>query len=312
MMNTKYDVLVVGDINPDIMMINYDRLPDPGEETHSEDAQVALGGGCAICASGLAKLGVNVAVYGFLGKDMFGDMMLKQLNEVGVKTQEVRQVEDVKTGFSIALTNSKDRAFVTYNGTNALFDVTKISDEVIQSAKHLHVLCYHPTKHDEYVAFFKRVKDLGRTVSFDLGYDDTEQWSSRINEIVEIVDVFMPNDKEATKYMKVDSAEEALKVLSEKGKTVVVKMGSRGSIGYRQGTFAEASPFVTNCVDTTGAGDSFNAGFLFGWLRGYDLEKCLVLGNAVGSKSVEHYGGNTGVPYYEEYVEFLKQHNITL
>lgn len=311
-MDTKYDVLVVGDINPDIMMIDYDRLPNPGEETHSVDAEVALGGGCAICASGLAKLGMNVAVYGFLGKDMFGKMMLDKLEEVGVKTSEVKIMDDVKTGFSIALTNSKDRAFVTYNGTNALFDVNEVPDESILSAKHLHVLCYTPAKHDDYVAFFKRVKALGRTVSFDLGYDDTEQWSKRIEEIVGIVDVFMPNDKEATNYMRVDSADMALKALSDIGNTVVVKKGSRGSIGYRDGEFAEASPFVTTCVDTTGAGDSFNAGFLFGWLKGYDLEKCLLLGNAIGSKSVENYGGNTGVPYYEDYVRFLEQHNISL
>ncbi|WP_105618195.1 carbohydrate kinase family protein [Vallitalea okinawensis] len=311
-MDTKYDVLVVGDINPDIMMIDYDRLPNPGEETHSKDAHIALGGGCAICASGLAKLGMSVAVYGFLGSDMFGEMMVRKLEKTGVHTEHITIRNDINTGFSVALTNSEDRAFITYNGTNELFDVKDVPDEVIKSAGHVHALCYTPDKHGDYVEFFKRVKELGRTVSFDIGYDDTEQWSDKIMEIVELVDIFMPNEKEATNYTRKDTADAALKALATSGNTVIVKKGKDGSIAYRDGLFAEAGPFVTTCVDTTGAGDSFNAGFILGWLRGFDLGKCLIIGNAVGSKSVEQYGGSSGVPSYEELKAFLNKENISI
>lgn len=311
-MDTKYDVLVVGDINPDLMMVDYNRLPNPGEETHVKAAYMALGGGCAICASGLAKLGLNVAVYGFLGSDSFGKQMLEKLEQVGVSTEFVNIVGDVGTGVSVALTNSNDRAFLTYEGTNALFDVEKIPDEVLNSAKHIHVLCYAPQKHEKYVNFFKRIKSLNKTASFDIGYDDTEEWSDKILEIVEIVDIFMPNEKEATNYTKKETPEEALKALSEVGNTIVVKKGGDGSIAYKDGEYAEANPFKTVCVDTTGAGDSFNAGFIFGWLKNYELQKSLMIGNAVGSKSVEKYGGNTGVPYYEDLKEILIKENIEI
>lgn len=311
-METKYDVLVVGDINPDLMMVDYTRLPDPGEETHVKSAHMALGGGCAICASGLAKLGLKVAVYGFLGSDTFGKIMLDSLEKVGISTELINMREDIGTGISVALTNSQDRAFVTYEGTNALFDVEEIPEDVLKTASHVHVLCYTPQKHDKYVKFFKYLKSLGKTISFDLGYDDTGEWSERILEIVEIVDIFLPNEKEATHYTRKDTPEEALKIFAEVGNTVVVKKGSRGSIAYRDGEYAQADPFKTVCVDTTGAGDSFNSGFVYGWLKNYDLKKCLSIGNAVGSKSVEQYGGNTGVPYYEELKTFLAKENIEI
>lgn len=306
-MNNQYDVLVIGDINPDLMMIDYNRLPNPGEETHASGAEIALGGGCGICASGLAKLGVKVAAYGFVGDDFFGRMMVEKLTESGVDVGYVETVKEVGTGVSVALTTRNDRAFVTYEGTNGFLDVERIPDEIILSAGHVHVLCYAPDKHKKYLDLFKRIKRLGCTASFDLGYDDTGEWHGRIFEIVRVVDVFLPNDKEAVKYTKKETAEEALKYLASIGNTVVVKKGKDGAIGYRDGGFAEADSIAAKCIDTTGAGDSFNAGFLYGWLNGYELGDCLKMGNAAGGKSVECYGGSAGFPVLAELEALQRQ-----
>lgn len=311
-MEKLFDVLIVGDINPDILMVDYSRLPNPGEEILVKAAHMALGGGGSICASGLAKLGLDVAIYGFLGNDTFGKIMLENLNNLGINTKFVNIRNDVGTGVSISLTNSQDRAFITYEGTNSLLDVEKIPEEVLQSANHVHVLCYSPQKHDKYVRFFKYLKSLGKTISFDLGYDDTGIWSQRILEIVEIVDIFLPNEKEAINYTRKETAEEALKTFAKVGNTIVVKKGEKGSIAYHDGEYATAESFQVKCVDTTGAGDSFDAGFIYGWLNKFDLEKCLLIGNAVGSKSVQQYGGNTGVPTLDELKLFLSEKNIEI
>lgn len=308
----KYDVLILGDINPDIMMVDYARLPNPGEEVHVKKAYMELGGGAANCAAGLAKLNLKVAIYGFLGNDSFGQQLLLKLRELGISTDLICVRDDLSTGVSVALTNSEDRAFVTFEGANSEFDISKVPDEVIKQAKHVHALYYNETKNEMYQDFFKKVRSLGITSSFDIGYDVTETWNENIFDVVKYVDIFMPNEKESISYTRKQTAEEALEFMSKIGSTVVVKKGNNGSIGYRNGEFASSEPFLAKCVDTTGAGDAFNAGFIYGWLQNQSLEDCLTIGNATGSRSVQRYGGNPGFPYLEELKTFLKDTNINL
>ena len=295
-MERKFDVLVIGDINPDIMMIDYSKLPEPGQELHVRKTQFALGGGAAITGTGFAKMGLKTAIYSFLGNDTFGEIMLRELKKTGVNTDYITMRDDVGTGVSIALTTDKDRSFLTYQGTNQVLDVEKIGDDVLATANHIHLLNYSADKHDVYVKFLKRLRALGKTVSFDIGYDASEEWSESIRDIVELVDVFAPNDVEARKYTRTETIEDAMKVFADWGNTVVIKNGSKGSIAWQNRVFARAKPFRVHCVDTTGAGDSFNCGFVYGWLKGLPLEECLTYGNAVGAKCVEAYGGTPGVP----------------
>ena len=295
-MNTQFDVLVIGDINPDIMMINYTKLPEPGQETHVERAELALGGGGAITGTGLAKMGLKTAIYSYIGDDTMGKFMLKELEKTGVCTDYIKPKEGVGTGVSIALTTKTDRSFLTYNGSNAFLDIDDVPEDVLSLANHIHLLGYSPVKHEKYVSFIKKIKAKGKTVSFDIGYDDTEEWSENIFDIVKLVDVFSPNEVEAQKYTRCNSVDKALKAFAEVANTIVVKKGPKGSVAYRNGEYADAPSFKTNCIDTTGAGDSFICGFLYGWLKELPLKQCLLYGNAVGAKSVEAYGGTPGVP----------------
>ena len=295
-MEKQFDVLVIGDINPDIMMINYTRLPEPGQETHVERAELALGGGGAITGTGLAKMGLKTAIYSFVGDDTMGKFMLKELEKTGVCTDYIKPKEGVGTGVSIAFTTEVDRSFLTYNGSNAILDIEDTPEDVLSLSNHIHLLGYSAHKHDKYVKFVKKLKAKGKTVSFDIGYDDTEQWDKNIVDIVKLVDVFSPNEVEAQKYMRSETVEQALEKFAEIGNTIVVKKGSEGSVAYRDGEYAEATPFKTKCIDTTGAGDSFICGFLYGWLKELPLKDCLTYGNAVGAKCVEAYGGTPGVP----------------
>ena len=291
-----HDVLVIGDINPDLMMIDYNRIPSPGEETHASAAELALGGGAAICASGLSNLGMKVAIYGYVGNDTLGQLMTAELEKAGIETGFVTTTSHVGTGISVAFTNKAERAFMTFDGANGLLDVENVPDEVLCSARHIHVLCYAPDKHTKYLSFFRRVRSLNRTVSFDLGYDDTEEWSAKVLDLAKIVDIFMPNDKEAMRYTRTGTPDAALRILSEIGNTVVIKRGKDGSIGSRNSVVERAEAFKVTSVDTTGAGDSFNSGFIYGWLNGNSLKECLLIGNAMGASSVQKYGGCAGVP----------------
>ena len=138
----------------------------------------------------------------------------------------------------------------------------------------------------------KRLKSLGLTTSIDVGWDDTGLWYAGIFELMREVDVFFMNEVEAQHYTGCSSAKESIRELSRHSRHIVMKLGSTGAVAAIEGRLMYRSGFEVPVVDTTGAGDSFNAGYIYGFLTGHQTEQCLLYANACGGMSVSQFGGS--------------------
>lgn len=301
----KFDVIVIGDANPDLIFAGFDKLPAMGQEIFAEDISLNLGGGAALCAAGMAKLGLKVRLIAAVGNDFYGDFIISELQKAGVDTTLVVRSKDRGTGLTVALTDDRERAFITYKGTNEEVRFEAITREDIKDARHIHILGYGKDTHNSFKTLINRAKDCGLTVSFDIGWDPSEEWDKSIFEILSLVDIFTPNEIEALSYTKSETVEGALEILSKYVPAVAIKLGSKGSIGKKDGMTANTPPFKVNAVDTTGAGDSFNAGFIYSFLNHFTIDKSLQWSNACGALSTTAFGGNTAFPGLAELKRFV-------
>ncbi|MGI6207057.1 MAG: carbohydrate kinase family protein [Anaerolineae bacterium] len=301
--NTReFDLLVAGEINVDLILTGETVRPEFGREKLVTDATLAMGSSSVIVACGAARLGLKVAFVGKVGKDTFGDFMLQGLERCGVDTQAVYRVDEPKTGITVSLSEPRDRAMLTYAGAIPELRATEVLDEHLRSARHLHVSSafLQTNLRPDLEALFARAHRLGCTTSLDTGWDPEERWNGDVSRALSEVDVFMPNEEEAPRIAGAPTPEEALAVLAARVPLVAVKLGARGAIAASGSRRAACPPYPVKVVDTTGAGDSFDAGLIYGFLHGWDLERSLRLGCACGALSTRAAGGTAAQPTLEE------------
>jgi sugar/nucleoside kinase (ribokinase family) len=152
---------------------------------------------------------------------------------------------------------------------------------------------------------FRRMKLAGLTTSLDTNDDPEDRWDGGLEKILPYVDILMPNQREAMKMSRTDDLETALSRLAQKVATVVVKMGANGAAAIRKGQRFSAAAVPVAVVDSVGAGDSFDAGFLHQFLRGANLAECLAYGNLCGAFSTTDYGGTEAFRRANRLEEFL-------
>lgn len=304
----KWDVFVFGDINVDLLVPNVKRLPPGGEEWEVPTMETATGGGAALFALGLARLGMKPVFLGRVGDDLYGDYLRKYMEETGVDTSLLETGQNAKTGISISFTDDRDRSFLTFRGDCKTPAIGDVSMEQVSQAGHIHLTGYvESVNHEEYLAFLQRLRrETDVTVSFDTGWDSTREWSPRIYELFPYLDVLLMNETESLHYSRKASVSEAALDFASRGCLAVVKMGKRGSLCCRDGRIWSREGFSVTAVDTTGAGDSFNAGFVYGFLKGMEPEAALELGNGCGALSCTGFGGNAMFPTQERLRAFIE------
>jgi sugar/nucleoside kinase (ribokinase family) len=301
-------VLVVGEINVDLLLQGYHAFPTPGREVLVEDFTMALGGASAICAMGLARLGTPVRFAGVVGADVWGEYCLGVMRASGIDLTPVRSDPDLKTGVTVSITSSSDRALVTYLGSITALSSSDIDDRVFDGVDHLHVSSYFLQSRLQAGCrdLFRRAGRHGLTTSLDPGFDPRETWGPELAETLREVDVFLPNEVELAGITGLSDPDEALGALENRRTLTVAKLGARGAMTRHHGkTIARAALRVTP-VDTTGAGDSFNAGFLHAWLAGGPIEQALELGAACGALSTLGLGGTSSQPTLGQAEAFLR------
>lgn len=298
----KWDVFVFGDCNADLIIQGVRELPEPGSEKEIEEIQTFPGGGAALFAMGIGKLGLKPVLQSAVGNDGYGSFVLERLEAAHVDCSLMERREQEHTGISLSFTNHRDRAFLTAQGTNRFLPIGQLDLEAIRDASWVHLTGYEGSKnHGEYGAALKRIpRGEGITVSFDVGWDGSGEWGRQIYELFPYLDVVFMNETEALHYTRKDSAKEAAMDMARSVGMAVVKLGSQGAVAACRGELFMAPAYRVEAVDSTGAGDSFNAGFIYGCLKGRPLEECLTWGNACGAMSVCMAGGNTGFPTEEE------------
>lgn len=310
MSEKKWDVYVYGDVNIDLVVPGVDRLPPPGVEQDTPTMETFVGGGAALFTLGVAKLGLKPVFQGSVGKDMYGEYIRKTFAGLGVDDALLADSEEKKTGISISFTNEKDRCFLTYRGTNEGLSLKYLDLGQLAFARHVHITGYEgATNHAEYLDMLTRIRDLGNvTVSFDVGWDMTGVWYEGIFDLLPMIDVLFMNETECMHYTRCQDVREGARRLAEKAGMAVIKLGKTGALAVKDGVETFVPAYPVKAVDTTGAGDSFNAGFVCGFLQGLEMEDCLRYGNGCGALSVTRLGGNTGFPCRAELEAWIRDH----
>ncbi|MDQ6422307.1 carbohydrate kinase family protein [Paenibacillus sp. LHD-117] len=292
-----YDSIVIGDANIDLVVAGCNEIPAPGQEVFVRQMTLHVGGGAALFSLALAKLGMKVAFNGIVGEDGFGQFVRDQFSRYGIDTRYIRTSRKNNTGISIAINPEKDRSFISYAGTNSELCLKQLDMDSVALGRHVHLTGYRGShNHQEYVDVARKLKALGLTTSLDVGWDDTGEWHRGIFELMKDVDVFFMNEMEAMHYTGKPTIRECVGELSRHSRHFVLKLGPEGAVATVEGKTMYRSGFQVPVIDTTGAGDSFNAGYIYGFLNGKKTEQCLLYANACGAMSVSQFGGSSGTP----------------
>lgn len=299
------DLLILGEVNPDVVVRAVDPRPVFGQVERWVDAiELVIGSSSVIFACGAARLGLRAAFAGVVGDDALGRFMLGAMAERGLDTSAIRIDPHVPTGASVVLSGPSDRAILTTPGTIPLLRVADVPDALVARARHIHVgsVFLLDTARPDLPGLFRAARMGGATTSFDCNWDPRESWDGGIRALLAETDVFLPNAAEATRIAGVDDVEAAARALAALGPRVVaVKLGAEGALAVTaEGDAARCPALAVDAVDTTGAGDSFDAGFLAGRLAGRPLAACLALGVACGSLSTRRVGGTAAQPTLAE------------
>ncbi len=305
-------VLVAGELNVDLVLQGYHAFPEAGKEVLVDDFVMVLGSASAICAMGLARLGVPVAFLGKAGEDPWGQFCIECLKGRGIDVSRALCEPSQKTGVTVAITSSRDRALVSFLGSIAALRASDIPDAALAEVDHLHVSSYFLQERlrPDAKALFARARRQGLTTSLDPGFDPTETWAPDLRDTLQEVDVFFPNENELRGLTGTDDPEKALRSLANGHTRIVAKLGKGGAATLDGDAFLRVPAFAIEPKDTTGAGDSFNAGFLQGWLAGAPTRDALRLGAACGALSTLGLGGTARQPDLAEAMAFIQAQSL--
>lgn len=301
------DVYVIGDVNPDILVIGDDVVPEFGQvEKYVGNIKMTIGGSSAITACGLARLGLRVAHGGVLGDDMLGHAIAGALRERGVDTSTITIEEAIPTGATVHLGKGDQRAMLTATGTIDRLRAEDVPREILAHIRHLHAgsTGIQPKLRPGLPALFREARAAGVSSSFDTNWDPDRRWDG-VDPMLAATDIFLPNEREAALISGVMDPLEAAHALVARAEaagrdadaeplTVVIKLGADGALAVRGDEALRVPADEVQVVDSTGAGDGFNAGFLYGFLDGRSLGESLALGVACGSLSTRAIGGVDG------------------
>ncbi len=301
------DIVVVGELNIDLILTGLPSIPEIGQCQLSKDMHFTLGSASAIFASNIARLDLQVGFIGKIGNDDFGEFILSNLQEKQVDISHIIKENTAKTGICVCMSFPEDYAMASYPGVRETMRLVDVDMEYVAAARHLHMSSYYlqPGMQEGCSELFRKAKEMGLTTSLDPDSDPSGRWDNSIFEVLHHIDVFLPNETEALKLTGCNDAESALDILSQRVETVVIKLGDRGALARNRENIIATDVFHIEVVDTTGAGDSFNAGFIYKFLNGAKIEECLIWGNTCGAISTTKLGGTAAFPTLTQIRDFL-------
>lgn len=301
-MSAAKKALCAGEINVDLVLQGYSEFPVPGKEVLVDDFAMVLGSATAIMAMGLARLGTQVAFVGRVGDDVWGRYCLEDMASRGIDLSRVIKGGGLKTGVTVSITHPADRALVTYLGAISALKGEDVPDAAFAGLSHLHVssFFFQEGLRPDLPDLFARARRAGLTTSLDTGFDPSGRWDGGLRETLRETDLFFPNEVELEALTGTRDPEQGLKRLDNGRTRVVAKLGTNGAMTLDRGEAVRVPAYRVETVDTTGAGDSFNAGFLHRWLQGAPLVECLRLGAACGALSTRGLGGTAAQPTLTE------------
>ncbi len=301
------DIVVVGELNVDLVLTGLPSLPAYKELRLARDMRFTLGSSSAIFACNAARLGASVGFVGKAGDDEFGDFMLRNLKQSGVDTSRIVRHAGGRTGICVVMSFPDDYSMVSFPGIRETFRLDEVDFDYVKTGRHMHMSSFYiqPALRPGIPTLFRRAKEAGLTTSLDPDQDPAGQWNGGMREALRHVDLFLPNEQELRGITGAADLHAAVVEVRRLAATTVVKLGAAGALVVSQDKAISAPGFAVQPLDTTGAGDSFNAGFVFKFLQRAPLAECVAWGNACGALSTQALGGTAGFPHADELQRFL-------
>jgi len=293
-------VVTLGDINIDIIA-SISCYPAPGGDGLAERAEVHSGGSAANTATVLARFGVEVGIIGRVGRDPFAEQALARLSEAGVDLCCIQRDDEVITGIMfIPVTPDGERTMFGYRGANPRLDPVLLDEEYIAQADVFHLSGYALLAEPQRSAARRAVEMAHRasvTISLDVGLEAAARVTGEVRALLPLVDLIFPSRAEAEHLTGSHDVGEAVRTLLGYGiETVALKLGRQGCVVGSEGAIFSVPTFAVEVQDTTGAGDSFDAGFILGRLWGLGVRQSSVLANALGALAASAVGAGDALP----------------
>lgn len=298
-----YDVLVYGPLFCDLIFTDLPDMPQLGTEIFAGNFTLTVGGS-AIVAAGLQKLGARVGLIADIGNDPISRLVVSLLDDLDIDRRLIREHPHPLTQLTVALSFPQDRAFITrFEKPEQKVDLAAILRDY--PARHLH-LCGFLSVFESPDAF-RSAHDVGTTISMDPGWDEAALRDPRLHHMMAELDYFMPSRSELCFMMQETNYERALEKARSQMKhgSIIMKNGVEGAIAYSNTIREFAPPLAVNPIDTTGAGDAFDAGFLYGVTQDCTIADCLKYGAICGALTTTVIGGAVGTPTLEEVQKWL-------
>ncbi|HEV2400262.1 MAG TPA: carbohydrate kinase family protein [Candidatus Sulfotelmatobacter sp.] len=303
-----FDITIAGELNLDLILYGLPEQLVPERELIADRMMLTLGSSSGIVAHNVATLGSRVGFQSRIGDEHFGQIALERLKQGGVDVSRVRRGSSSTTGLTVILHHEQWRNILTYMGTIAELRWEDLDLDYLADSRHFHLSSYylHRALRPRIGELFQFLKSKGLTISLDTNDDPEDKWEGGLDSVLKYVDVLLPNEREACKIAGTDNFESAIQKLAQLVPLVAVKLGPKGAMAQRGSERFVQAPFKVTAVDTVGAGDSFDAGFLHEYVRGSDLNVCLASGNRAGALSVTRPGGTEAFRNSEHRDQFLR------
>jgi sugar/nucleoside kinase (ribokinase family) len=277
-------IVCAGEAFEDLIFVGLERLPELGEEIKTDQFHATIGGGAVITAVKAARLGMHVHLVSALSDEAAG-----RLSRERVHISNLRKANEPHA-ITAALSAGADRAFVTYNGVNSKIEARIAARLPRLTASHVH-LCFYPHDCAGWTRHVARLRARGVTTSWDFGWNEPLSNDRGLVDLIDALDFVFINDLEARLYTGAASLAESIPAWRERKAITILKLGQEGAAWLAPDRDIHVAAPKVQAVDTTGAGDSFNAGFLVAWMRGASPERCLAAGNKAGADSTKRAGG---------------------
>lgn len=278
-----------GATNVDLLYQGFDRLAGVGEELYCKDFSLQLGGGLPATLINLSRLGIPTKIATELGNDIFSNFAKDKFTQNGVEPTNLYNGDGIPLNITSAIILPKDRTFYTYgkgsiepdeNALKAFYEITKGSKICMMQL-------------GGFLPVYKKLKEEGTILVLDTGWDDDMSFE-KYNDYLELADYYTPNRKEALKITGAENEKDAAYALKKYFDKVVVKVDADGCIGIDgDDYFFVKSVDEFKNVDSTGAGDAFLSGFMYGIFNDCSLKDCIEYGNITGGKAVTAVGALT-------------------
>ena len=308
------EVFCAGNAVLDVLARPVDGLPAPGASLRLEEVALGPGGNGVNTAMALARLGVRVALAAPLGEDRLGEILRQAVRSEGVDDSNVITVKSARTSVSMVLVESRgERRLLHFRGANAHFSAHHLNWDLVNGARVFHYASAFALPSFDGAPLAEtmaRARQLGCLTSVNPCWDSLGRWLPLIEPALAYADYFYPNQEEGQQLTGETEPAAIAQRLHQAGvKTVIVKLGPMGCyVDGPEGEFTSPG-FVVRAIDTTGAGDCFEAAFLAAICRGDNLRRAVRFANAAAALSTLGMGGGDSAPTLQHVERFLRENN---